>query len=146
MRLSPLTLAAVVAAAPALADEAWETNLGFVVWETTLGPDAVLRLFAGEGTSGPVIRMAVPGLGDDMLGGRGSYTGVWTASEGDVPCVTEMIDSFGGKTRYWGSFTITFVSPDFPSDWAGQYGDCLETPDTTIQARALVGEDRGRAP
>lgn len=145
----PILAAGIVAlaTAPALADEAWETNLGFVVWEDTLGPDAVLRLYSGGETDGPVIRMVVPGLGTDTTGGRGAYRGVWVASDSDVACPTEMLDPLGGgKTRFWGSFVLTFVGPTFPSDWAGVYGNCLEQPMTPIQARALVGDERNRAP
>lgn len=151
MRKTPLALAALLAApifaAPALADEAWETNLGYVIWEDTQGDDAILRLFTGEGTSGPETRMIVPGLGADMGGGRGSYHGVWVSVDSDVPCATQMIDPVSNaKTPYWGSFILTFVGDSFPSDWAGVYGNCLETPNLPMQAHALVGEERNRAP
>ena len=147
MRCFALPLALMLSATPVQADEAWETNLGYATWEETRGPDAVLRLYQGEGEVGPVTRLIVPGLGHDMLGGRGSYQAIWLSTEGETPCATEMLDPLdGSKTPYWGSALVTFVSPDFPSDWAGVYGDCLMAPTQPLQARALVGEDRNRAP
>lgn len=142
-----LALAAALLGSPVLADEAWETNLGYAVWEETRGADAVLRLYQGPGTEGPVTRLVVPGLGRDMMGGRGSYEALWLSTEGETACAVEVIDPMDGtKTGYWGSALLTFVSPDFPSDWAGVYGDCLAAPTRPLQARALVGEARNRAP
>lgn len=151
MRKTPLILAALLAApivaTPALADEGWESNLGYIIWEDTQGADAVLRVFTGEGTSGPEFRMVVPGLGGDVMGGRGAYRGVWVASTGDERCLTEMLDPVtGSKTRYWGSFVLTFLGDGFPSDWAGVYGTCLNAPADAITAHALVGDERDRAP
>jgi len=124
--------------APALADEVWTSNVGPVMWETDLGETAVLRLdVAGTGA---LVRMFVPGLATDMMGGRGAYTGVWVASDADEECVVEMVDPVSArKSRYWGTFTITFVNEGFPSDWAGVYGNCLQTPAEPIQAHAQVG-------
>ncbi|GAB1379451.1 hypothetical protein [Pararhodobacter aggregans] len=148
LALAPmLSLTAALAAAPALADEAWETNLGYAIWEDTRGPDAVLRLYQGEGTEGPVTRLIVPGLGRNTGGGRGSYDALWLSSEGETACAVEVIDPMdGSKTPYWGSAILTFVNPGFPSDWAGVNGDCLAAPTLPLQARALVGEARNRAP
>ncbi len=151
MRTTPLMLAAMLAAplvaTPALADEGWESNLGFIIWEETMGLDAVLRAFTAEGTSGPVIRRVVPGRGRDALGGRGAYHGVWVASSSNVRCATEMLDPVSGApTPFWGGVVVTFINDGFPSDWAGVYGNCLATPASPITARALVGEERNRAP
>ena len=147
MRASLFTaLALSVVAAPAVADEAWQTNMGPIIWEQTMGPDAVLRLYSGDDESQVDVRMIVPGLGDDMMGGRGTYTGLWVAYDGDVACSVEMVDPLGGKSAYWGTFTLTFLEDGFPSDWAGAYGECLNPPSAPIQAHALVGEDRASAP
>ncbi|MCB1361890.1 MAG: hypothetical protein H6899_08605 [Rhodobacter sp.] len=123
-------------ATPALADEVWTTPMGPVAWETDLGANAVLRL---DQPDGRVVRLIVPGLATDVMGGRGSYTGVWVSSRGDEACATEMVDPLGGKSPYWGTFTLTFVHDAFPSDWAGVYGSCLDTPDRPVAGVAQVG-------
>lgn len=137
MRLPTLIAGAVFLAAPALADEVWDSNLGQISWLETDGADALLGVM-GEG-GGPMIHMVVPGLGADTGGGRGTYTGIWIASDGEYPCVTEMLRPDGSKSSYWGSFTITFLEDGFPSDFAGAYGDCLDAPSLPLQAHARVG-------
>ena len=137
MRLTALSLLAATAfgAVPALADEVWDTNLGEIAWEESQGDTAILRMGDGDG----LLRLIVPGLARDTMGGRGAYTGVWIAAESDTPCVTQMVDPLGGKSEFWGTFTITFVNDDFPSDFAGVYGTCLDTPSMPVQAHARVG-------
>lgn len=137
MRCSLILSLAALSASPALADEVWTTALGPVAWESDMGSTAVLRLDAGDGDQ--VIRMFVPNLAADVMGGRGTYTGVWIANAGDTGCVVEMVDPQGGKSAYWGSFTITFVHDAFPSDWAGVYGTCLDAPNMPISGVAQVG-------
>ncbi|WP_068305054.1 hypothetical protein [Pararhodobacter sp. CCB-MM2] len=131
-------LLACVAATPALADEVWDTNMGEIAWLETRGPDAYLGVVDPDGTTS--VHLMVPGLGADMMGGRGTYTGVWVAGEGDVACVTDMVAPDGSKSSYWGSFTITFVNDDFPSDFAGAYGDCLDLPSMPLQAHARYAQ------
>ena len=134
MRLTVLSLfaATTLGAMPALADEVWNSNIGEIAWEESLGDDAVLRLGDGDG----LMRMIVPGLARDTMGGRGAYTGMWIAAEGDVACATQMVDPLGSKSEFWGTFTITFVNDGFPSDFAGVYGLCLDSPTMPIQAHA----------
>lgn len=120
-----LSLALAALSSPAFADEMWSSSYGPVIWETDLGTTAVLLL--QDTDSGVGIRLLVPGLAADMSGGRGTYTGVWVSTEGEQPCVSEMVDPVGGYTSpYWGTFTLTFVHDSFPSDWAGAFGACLD--------------------
>ena len=137
MRMSFVLSLSLLAASPALADEIWTTALGQVAWETDIDTTAVLRLDGEDGVQ--VIRMFAPDLAADVMGGRGTYTGVWIANVGDTACVVDTVDPLGGKSAYWGTFTITFVHDAFPSDWAGTYGNCLDTPLMPIAGVALVG-------
>lgn len=125
MRLC-LALTATLLAAPALADEVWNSALGPITWETDLGETAVLRL--DEAATGGVVRLLVPGLAQDVNGGRGAYSGLWIADTGETACLADVIDPVSGaKSSYWGTFTLTFVGTAFPSDWAGVWGACLDT-------------------
>jgi len=127
--------ATLLAAAPALADEAWTSGYGPIIWEADIGETAVLRL--DETGSGSVIHFLVPGLARDVSGGRGTYQGLWIASQGEVPCLTDMVDPLtGAKSPYWGSFTLTFLRTEYPSDWAGAFGNCFDA-----QTDPLVGID-----
>jgi hypothetical protein len=140
MRCSTLTLAALLALplAPALADEAWMTQFGPLQWEDSRESMAILNLFGPEVTNPAQFRVFLPRLADDVNGGRGAYTGFWTSTAGDAPCVTEILDPMGTKTRHWGQFTLNFVGDDFPSDWAGLMGDCFDAPSYRVTGTVLT--------
>ena len=123
-----------LSAAPLLADEAWDSNFGPVIWEADFGDTAVLMLEDTE--SGRIVRLYVDGLAADVMGGRGAYQGIWIASAGDEACTVQVVGPDGFKSNQWGQFVITFVGEDFPSDWAGVYGTCLETPTNAVTAVA----------
>lgn len=138
----PLLAAAFcLTAAPALADEAWDTGFGRLIWETDIGDTAVL-LLDDQGRDRSV-RMFVPGLPAHVMGGRGYYEGIWIASQKDGAqgpgCGLAMIDPMGGASTEWGTFQITFVNEEFPSDFAGSFGDCLEPRVNPLSAVAITG-------
>jgi len=127
-------LASVVmlSTAPAMADETWITDMGIVAWDDTLGETAVLVLNANNGLT---LRAYVPGLGRDMMGGRGTYHGYWLSTGGDERCDVMMTAPDGEKSNYWGTFTMSFVREDFPSDWAGTSGSCFYPQESTISGQ-----------
>ncbi|WP_417587503.1 hypothetical protein [Pararhodobacter oceanensis] len=133
-----LGLIAGFGAGPLIADEVWDSTFGPVAWEATMGEVAVLRLDVPE--SGEVVRMYVEGLGADVMGGRGAYRGVWISDQGDRACAVQVIGPDGAKSAYWGQFSISFVAPEFPSDWAGVFGNCLDRPETPVAALAVFAE------
>lgn len=138
MRLC-LALAATLLAAPALADEAWVSNYGPVIWETDIGDTAVFLLDESAQGRGRT-RLLVPGLVLDMGGPRGAYSGVWIADAGETPCASEMIDPVAGtKTPHWGTFVITFVGTEFPFEWAGVWGACHYQAFEPISAEPVTG-------
>lgn len=128
--------ATVAAASPSVADESWTSNFGPVLWESDSGEIAILRL--DDINNGHTVRLYVPGLAADVMGGRGAYWGYWIADGGDNAdmCSAQMTGPDGFKSSYWGQFTITFVSPDFPSDWAGVFGACFEEQTVAVTAVA----------
>ena len=144
-RASRVVTGAVLAAlclagTAAQADEMWQSTYGPVIWETDMGETAVLLL--QDETRDRTVRLFVEGLAAEVAGPRGHYRGVWIASQksGDVgPCATAMVDPMGGTSTDWGTFQVTFVSPFFPSDWAGSFGQCLDTPLDPVSAVAQTG-------
>lgn len=126
-----------IVSAPVFADEVWQTAYGMIAWEADSGDTAILRLDDLE--NGRTVRLYVPGLAADVMGGRGAYTGVWIADQGADTCVTQMTGPDGYKSDQWGTFTITFVGTEFPSDWAGVFGACLDSQDLPISGVAQTG-------
>lgn len=122
---------------PVLADEAWQTQMGPAAWESDFGETAVIRI--DDAVNARVVRLYMQGLAADVSGGRGVYRGVWIADRGDFDCATQMVGPDGQKSWHWGLFTVTFVNDQFPSDWAGVMGDCVDAPTYPISAVAQVG-------
>jgi hypothetical protein len=122
----------------ALADEAWDTQLGRVYWESDMGDMAILRIDNAGG--GVAARIYLPGLAGDMMGGRGSYHGYWIAApDDDGGCGAQLIGPDGFKSDQWGQTVLTFVHDDFPSDWAGTYTECFDSAAVPISGVAIVG-------
>lgn len=121
-------LGLTLAAGPLRADEAWDTTLGRIYWDISLGDTAILRLDAPDGSA--ALRLYLPGLAADMLGDRGTYAGVWFAAGDTFPLLPEcdyhLVAPDGTWASSWGTLTLTFVRPEAPSDWAGTYGPCFE--------------------
>lgn len=135
--LTAITVATLTT--PVLADEAWMTQLGVVYWETTQGDMAVLAL-EGEG-GGVAARIYVPGLGRDMMGGRGTYDAYWIAApDGSPGCGAQLTGPDGWKSSLWGQVTLTFVNDDFPSDWAGYYTECFGSDAVSLSGVVHVRE------
>lgn len=130
--------AVTLIAAPTLADEAWSTAYGDIAWMDGSEGTAILHL--ADTANGRRVHVYVPGLEDDMMGGRGAYHGVWIADRGDDACITQMTGPDGYKSTHWGQFTLTFVADAFPSDWAGVFGNCLDTPMMPISGVVLYGD------
>ena len=102
--------ALALSSAPALADAAWSSNLGPVVYDVDAGDYVVLMHFTPG--SGAVRRTFVQGLVGN-LGHRGSYTGYWIeADDGSSTtpaCDITILDAEGNATRHWGrvQFQVT---------------------------------------
>lgn len=133
IRATLAATALLLTAGAASADETWDTDFGLMIWESDMDATAVLLL---TDDTGGTTRFFVDGLAADMNGGRGHYTGVWIAAgkaeDSGVSCGVAMVDPLGESSMTWGRFQITFVSPEFPSDWAGTWGACTDQPLTPI--------------
>lgn len=116
-----------LAGAPALADEAWVTNLGPVIYEDEIGEYAVFLHY-----DGPVAhRTYIRGLAGNF-DHRGDFTGYWTEVEragSQTPaCDVAVADENGAITHHWGRVEINFLQPGFPGEWNGRIGNCFEAP------------------
>lgn len=139
--LPPLALLGLIAlsAAPALADEMWDTTWGRMIWETDRGETAVLSVAPAQGEPG--MRLFVEGLAADVSAERGSYIGVWMADRRDGGCAIEVLDPVSGKsTAFWGTFRLTFVEGQFPSAWAGVWGECADAPTNALAGTPATGD------
>ena len=143
MRYAVQSLIAFLAlAAPAVADEAWSTQLGEVFWESDAGDTAVLALHVDtkEDAVGETVRFYIVGLSADVMGGRGAYSGYWTSTSDEPLCDAGLTDSSGKVTHAWGRIDMTSVSDAFPSQWTAQMGHCFADPDSLITGVPITGE------
>lgn len=113
-------LAVVLAfAGQAVADEAWESNVGRVVYADEIGPTAV---FAYGSSEDPGV-IYLLGL-SKVYQNRGIYDGYWAKNKSKVECSTERPGIFGKMTRYWGRIQVKFLDKNFPSRWEAIWSYC----------------------
>lgn len=139
MRLAIALCLAALLPAPLVADEMWSTPHGHFAWETDREGIAVFRDMGDDGLTPGSLRLFVPGLPDDVMGGRSVYFGYWTDPAADNPCTFDVLDAMGNKSASWGRVTISFLSPEFPSDWAGLTGYCFDEPTIPLNATPAYG-------
>jgi hypothetical protein len=137
-RLSAAVIVLAAGAAPALADEVWSTPFGDMQWEITLRDMAVFNLY-GDGVAPSEMRLFLPGLQADVMGGRGHYSGFWTAESGEPACSAALTDPMGTTTYDWGRVELTFDSPEFPSSWTARFGTCFGEPEETFRGVTPAG-------
>ncbi len=141
-----ITLACAAAAAAlgqASADEAWSSTFGEVYWETTIENNtAVFSYFVSEnGEIGG--RIYLPGMAEDMMGGRGTYEGYWVEYDGGATCQAQLVDPLGTQTDSWGRIVLTFESQQFPSAWRAVWNNCFAEPAFDWTGEPLTSEDDG---
>ncbi|WP_417482526.1 hypothetical protein [Maricaulis sp.] len=134
MKLCSALALLAASAAPALADEAWTTNLGPVIYDDEIGEYAIFLHYDGTVPHHTFIR----GLAGNF-NNRGHFTGYWSEQE-DVgsnspACEVAIIDEFGTATHHWGRVDITFLQPGFPTEWDAQIGYCYEAPSQSWNGR-----------
>ena len=129
--MKTLFAAAMVASltAPALADEAWVSNAGTVIYLEDVGTTAVLQQFHpryGE------LRVYVPGLGGNYDDRVGLFAGYWIAvdpSRADWSCDVSVVMEDGHVSNVWGRVNIEFMTTGFPSGFDGFTGSCHDEAD-----------------
>ncbi len=127
-------LAGAIFAAPASADEAWNSPSGLIVWERDIGNTSVFMFTTPVGNGVVTTRIFINGLPATMNGGRGNYTGYWVDDSGRRLCEADLVSPLGVRTSAWGRFYITFNARQFPSNWVGLWGQCFDDPSNQIDA------------
>ena len=113
MRRAGAALAAFIALGTAQADEVWETQGGFAVYEADVGTTAVLRVQAedlGE------VYVYIPGLGG-MWGERRqqSYDAYFVGAAPGGPCEAALRATDERESRLWGEARVVLTEPGFPT-------------------------------
>lgn len=127
LKLCSALAALTVCAAPALADEAWVSNLGPVIYEDEINEYATFLHYDGAVAHRSFIR----GLAGNF-DNRGHFTGYWTEQENagsrTPTCDVAIADENGNITHHWGRVEIDFLQPGFPGEWNARIGNCFEAP------------------
>ncbi|MEZ5478740.1 MAG: hypothetical protein R3E95_15050 [Thiolinea sp.] len=126
----------LTAAAPAMADEVWNTNTGRVVYEAEMGPTAVWT-YGSQQDPGVIYVLGLAKVYEN----RGSYSGYWAKNNSKQACDTVRPGIFGKMTPYWGRFNVRFIDKDFPSRWEATWSYCDgEDQPLKVEATPLVGD------
>jgi hypothetical protein len=126
----PALAAGLLAASPAIADEAWDSDAGEIIYAEDLEIHAVFLLTQADGIERRFFIRDLAGNYDDRIGW---FDGYWVASNmpgkttGD-PCPFSIIAANGEAYDTWGQVAISFDSPVFPSGFTAVSGMCLEPP------------------
>ena len=136
LRVAMAVASAAILVAPAMADEMWKTDYGQVIWEKDYDGGAIFKIDLAGGGVG---RMYVEGLATEVEN-RGHFKGYWISTTEEDMCSAELKGPDGTKSRTWGTLTLSFRSPEFPSDWVLMTGECLGVPDSLIAGHADTGE------
>lgn len=128
-------MAAMMIAAPAVADETWKTAFGQMEWETDYENGAIFRLNTGKND---YTRFYIEGLTADS--DRSHHEGYWIRKGGEDVCSAELVGPDGTRSRNWGRISLTFVGDTFPSDWTALTGFCVGEPLDVLTGKANVGE------
>lgn len=131
-----LAAAAILSlAAPALADEVWDTPYGQVIYEADIGDVAVLSYPLDGGTRGHAY---FPGLGGNF-DNRGVHWGYWI-EERDGGCASVMTGPDDKSSNAWGRVVIAFDESGFPSAFTGIAGECWGDPVYHIRATPVTAQ------
>ncbi|MGB3626498.1 MAG: hypothetical protein WA989_11740 [Henriciella sp.] len=137
-------VAAIIAmslAAPALADEAWSTEIGEVIYDHDTSEGHAVLTYPIEGSEMRGIAYV-----DDLAGeveGRTAYTGVWIEPDdsGSETCAYAIADPETGEPRRtWGQFEMVFIKPDYPAGWVIKRGYCFSDPVEFLVGTPIIGQ------
>ncbi len=112
------------AAAPALADEAWTTEAGDIVYVEDIGDIAHLAFTVSDGSNSLVLEIYLPGLGGNF-DHRSTHDGYFLIAGGE-DCATEQTSPNGWSSGSWGKIRVVFDKPGFPSGFDIYGGSCDE--------------------
>lgn len=124
--LAALSMAAALAAGPALADEVWQQGNLMVTWVAEdVGGYAVFSFLKTDPKGDRSGNIFLYGLTGDMTD-RATFGGYWASNDPNAePCPMPIIDADGNEMWTWGEVELTFDAPAFPSGWSAALGHCF---------------------
>ncbi len=134
----------VFATAPAIADEAWTSQVGDIIYERDLENGMAVLSYPLDPEDPARGEAFIFGLAGEFEG-RGRYDGVWiVAGEGEGCEVSIAHPETGEPVHYWGRVELIFLDPDWPGSFVAQRGNCFEEPRDFLAARPFTAEDYGK--
>ncbi len=115
-----LTLAALLLASPALADEMWDSDMGRIVYEAEEGGAA---LFSFVNVDGYAATLVIPGLAGNYSN-RSVHEAYWIGS-GAGMCDAFLAHYTTDPSADWGRALISFDRPEFPTPFTLTLGTCF---------------------
>ncbi|MEQ8557780.1 MAG: hypothetical protein RIB03_05640 [Henriciella sp.] len=131
----------LILAGAAVADEAWDTEIGEVIYDHDTDEGHAVLTYPIEGSD-------VRGIGyiEGLAGqttGRQAYAGLWVEPDGtgSERCPYAIADPETGEPRWtWGQIEMVFVQPDFPASWVIQRGYCFEDPSEFLVGQPVTAD------
>lgn len=136
LQTTGLAMLLMAGATQVMADEAWDTNVGRMIYADEIGPTAVFSYGKAE-DPGVVYLLGLA----KVYEGRTRYDGYWARNKAKVECKTERPGIYGKMTKYWGRFEIRFIDSGFPARWEATWSYCDgEAQATKIAATPLTAQ------
>lgn len=133
MRISLFAAALALLPVTAVADEAWDTIAGQIIYEEDLGLVAVFSfpyaaVFPGEVPEFAQDRATLyfPGLGGNF-DRRSIHDGYWIV-QGAPACSATLTTANGVSSQRWGRARVIFDRAAFPTDLTILLGSCMDEP------------------
>lgn len=128
--MNAFCLAATLAliAAPSLADEVWDSDMGPIVYETE---EAGAAIFSFTNVDAYPATLIIPGLAGNYSN-RSTHDAFWIG-QGAGECDAFMSRDGVPESSQWGRAQLVFDKPSFPTSVTVILGFCQETPSIVLR-------------
>ena len=126
-----LALCLALVAPPLAADEAWDSDMGLIVYEAEENGAA---LFSFVNVDAYPATLVIPGLAGNY-NNRGVHDAYWVGT-GAGKCPAFLAAPGYEATNNWGRALISFDRPAFPTSFTLTLGDCFGPLTYAIRAEA----------
>ena len=128
--IRPILAALLLLATPALADEAWVSDMGDIIYEAE---EAGAAIFSFANVDAYPATLVIPGLAGNYAN-RSVHEAFWIGTgAGFCPAFLSLPGDDVGSTN-WGRALISFDEPGFPTGFTLTLGGCFGPLDTVIRA------------
>lgn len=121
MLRSVLALAVCLFAAPAVADEVWDTPLGPIIYESEANGAAIFSFFNVDGSRATLV---IPGLAGNY-DNRSLHDAFWIG-QGSQFCEAALSLPGQRPSAQWGKAQVIFDKPAFPTSLTVSLGYCFD--------------------